>query len=187
MTRKLAAALALVLFACPFAHADEASKRAKIDEMFTIMHIDATLKQVVTQSAAQGQRAAKSLFGDHPISDSDQKIIDSHISQLTTLLGTTLDWNKLKPQYTDLYAAAFTEDQVDGIIAFYKSPSGQALLTKTPDLMSQSQQIVQAQVVTVQPQLRAIMMDLMQQVQAAHSSPAPASSTPAPAPAPKQN
>ena len=43
-----------------------------------------------------------------------------------------LNWETLKPRFIDLYAETYTEPELDGILAFYKSPAGQAMLNKVP-------------------------------------------------------
>jgi hypothetical protein len=42
---------------------------------------------------------------------------------------------KLIDQMSDAYARTFTADELRGILAFYKSPTGEALVQKTPTLM----------------------------------------------------
>ena len=34
-----------------------------------------------------------------------------------------------------VYQATYTQDEVDGLIAFYKTPAGQALISKSPLMM----------------------------------------------------
>jgi hypothetical protein len=48
--------------------------------------------------------------------------------KLATILASALSWEKLKPIYVKLYADTYTEQEMDGIIAFYKSPAGEAML-----------------------------------------------------------
>ncbi len=39
-------------------------------------------------------------------------------------------WQKIKPDFVKAYSEVYTEEELSGIIAFYNSPVGQALLTK---------------------------------------------------------
>jgi hypothetical protein len=48
---------------------------------------------------------------------------------------------------------------MDGIIAFYKSPAGSALLTKMPDVNVQIAQVGGARVQALQPQLQQLYTD----------------------------
>jgi uncharacterized protein len=179
MTRRLVALAALVLFALPIAHADETTKRAKIEEMFTVLKMDRTMKQLMNQGFAQSQLMVKTVLGgEKPISPSDQKIVDDYVSKSTSLITDTLSWDKLKPAYIDLYASAYTEDEVNGILAFYKSPVGQSVLSKSPELITRSSQMVTARLQELQPRMRELMTTFKSQIDAAHAQ-KPAATTPA--------
>ena len=123
---------------------------------------------------AQGQAAAKSMMGDQPMTPADQKIVDDYMAKLYAAVTDVLGWEKLKPAYVDLYASEYTEEQVDGILAFYKSPIGQALLDKTPELITKSTAIVQARMQDFGPRVQKITEDMQKQLEAAHASKAPA-------------
>ena len=83
----------------------------------------------------------------------------------------------MQPGITDIYVKAFTEEQLDGIIAFYKTPAGAALLTTMPDINTQVNQFGSARIKdTLSPQLT-------QMFQAFRASQAPAAAAkPAAAP-----
>jgi uncharacterized protein len=54
---------------------------------------------------------------------------------------------------TRLYQATYTQDEVDGLIAFYKTPAGQALINKAPLLLQNTMN-----------EMRALMRPMMQQI-----------------------
>jgi uncharacterized protein len=161
----LAAVFFLVL---PYAHADEASKRAKIEEMFTILKMDSLMKQMMDQGLAQGRQAAKSMMGDTPVTPADQKIIDDGLAKMVSVISDVISWEKLRPAYVDLYASAYTEEEIDGILTFYKSPVGQTLLAKTPDLITKSGAIVNGRMQELGPRMQQVTVDLQKQLRAAH-------------------
>jgi hypothetical protein len=169
MIRRMILLAAVFLFALPHAHADDASKRAKIEEMFNVLHIDRTMKQMMDMGLAQGKETAKSIMGDHPMTPTDQKIMDDYMAKLSAVVSDVLSWQNLKPAYVDLYASAYTEEEIDGIVTFYKSPVGQALLAKTPELMTKSSAIVNGRMQELGPRMREVMDDLQKQLKAAHS------------------
>jgi hypothetical protein len=169
MIRRMILLAAVFLFVLPHAHADDASKRAKIEEMFSVLHIDRTMKQMMDMGFAQGKETAKSMMGDHPMTPADQKIMDDYMAKLSAVVSDVLSWQNLKPAYVDLYASAYTEEEIDGILTFYKSPVGQALLAKTPELMTKSSAIVNGRMQELGPRMREVMDDLQKQLKAAHS------------------
>ncbi|HEX9282007.1 MAG TPA: DUF2059 domain-containing protein [Candidatus Udaeobacter sp.] len=108
--------------------------------------MDAYMKQIM-QQATQGQRIAPEI----------KKDIDKRQTEMMRAIKGVLDWNKLEPMYVRVYQKSFTQAEVDGLVAFYKTPTGQALLTKMPVVMQNTLNEVQ--------QLMQPMMQRMQQMQ----------------------
>ncbi len=54
-------------------------------------------------------------------------IIDGMKAKMVAVVDSMLDWDKLQPMYFRLYRQTFTQDDVDGMTAFYRTPPGQAL------------------------------------------------------------
>jgi len=48
---------------------------------------------------------------------------------------TFMTWDAVSPELIDLYAGTFTESELQELIAFYKTPTGQKALTEIPGLM----------------------------------------------------
>jgi hypothetical protein len=79
------------------------------------------------------------------------------------IVSDAVAWDKLKPAYLKLYLDAYSEEELDGIVAFYKSPAGQAMVTKTPELMTKASDIVRQKIAEVQPDLAKIVSDFASQ------------------------
>ena len=62
----------------------------------------------------------------------------------------------MKPIYTKIYDETFTSDELSGIVAFYKSPAGRAMVEKMPVLMSKAMAAVQLQMGDVMQQMQQI-------------------------------
>lgn len=54
-----------------------------------------------------------------------------------------MGWEKLEPEFTRIYVTNFTQEEIDGLINFYKSPVGQAAINKMPLVMEQSMKLGQ--------------------------------------------
>jgi len=174
MPRKAILLSLILLFALPYAHADEATKRAKIEQMFKLIKIEQNMNQILDMSVTQSKQMVGGMFRDKKIAPADQKLIDDADAKVVVILRETIGWEKLRPAYIDLYASTYTEEEIDGILAFYHSPAGQSMLNKTPELMTKGNQIVSLQAREMQPKIRTLMEDLMKQVAAAHPDKAPA-------------
>src|ERR1035437_650897 len=67
--------------------------------------------------------------------------VSSQTNRMMEMMAQELSWNKMKDDYIALYAETFTEDEMKGMIAFYKSPAGQAFTKKHPELSKRSMEL----------------------------------------------
>jgi hypothetical protein len=132
-----------------FLKADEASKTAKIDEIFQATKMD----RIQTQMMNQLKTIIPSMAAQAGIPPEAQKQTEELSDKIVALVLDKMSWEKMKPTYVKLYAETFSEDEVDGILAFYKSPPGQASLEKLPTLMSKAMTIVQEQMKDIMPEV----------------------------------
>jgi hypothetical protein len=115
--------------------ADSPPSDASIKQLLEVTHahkiLDATMAQMdglmkqTMQQATQGRKITPEI----------QKDIDKRQAEVTAAVKEALDWSKLEPMYTRIYQKSFTQTEIDGLIAFYKTPSGQALIGKMPVVM----------------------------------------------------
>jgi hypothetical protein len=70
-----------------------------------------------------------------------------------------MGWDKLEPIYIKLYTDTFSQSDIDGILKFYKTPAGSALLKKMPLLMQNLMQLMTAQMQELLPKLRPLVED----------------------------
>jgi hypothetical protein len=151
--RKLAVVSTVILLAVAgAARADEASKKTKIEELFQLTNVDRMVGQILGQvrsmQTAQTERMAMSAEArsrTHEIQD-----------RIQALIARALSWDKIKPEYIALYAETFTEEEIDGMLAFYKSPAGRAMLEKMPVLMQRSMALSQRMMQEIQPEMTKI-------------------------------
>jgi hypothetical protein len=171
MTRRILIVAAAMLLALPlFARADEASKRAKIEQMLTVLKMEDNFNLLMKQVEQQGRQMGMSMTNPSQLTDADKKILDNFMTKLMAAMQETMGWQKLKSEFIDLYAKAYTEEEVDGILTFYKSPVGQSMLAKTPQLVQQSMAISQTHMKEIQPKLEQLTEELKKDLDAAHAA-----------------
>jgi len=88
----------------------------------------AQMDNLMQQTIAQATRGQK-------IPAKVQKDIDQQRAEMVTMMKELLDWTKLEPMYVRIYQKTFSQQEIDGMIAFYKTPAGQAVLSKMPTAM----------------------------------------------------
>jgi len=64
----------------------------------------------------------------------------------------SIDWEIM---FADIYASVFTEDEIQALIDFYKSPAGKKFLDKQPELMAATMQKMQGEMAKLMPKIQA--------------------------------
>jgi hypothetical protein len=173
----ICAVLVVGLMTVGVARADDVSRRAKAEELLNLMDMKKNtdqmfemMRQSVSMQVKQASLAAGKPAAGVKASDESMKIFD--------LVQGELSWEKMKDRYITLYAETFTEEDIQGIIDFYKSPAGVAFLAKQPELMKRTMALNQQLMAEIMPKMQALIAE-------SHKGPG-AKPTPAKAAAPVQ-
>jgi uncharacterized protein len=177
--RRLALLLVLALSVPVAARADDASHRAKAAEMMNLLHNQRMVQGIADNLKKQIADAANSVSGPAATPEQKAKAADFE-KQADQLIDAQLGWDVMKTTFTDIYVKNFTEEELDGIIAFYKTPNGIALLGKMPDVNTQITQFGTSHLSTLQPQLK----DLFDNYRKSQAAAPPTLGAPGAAPAP---
>ena len=161
MRRTFVLTAALLLSALPHAvaqtaPANDAAKRAKVEEVLKVTKTDTLSENML----ANVPMRVRSLASRQPMvtaatSPEQKKLVNDYLEQMSTIGASAPKWGTLKPKVVDLYLAAFTEADLDGIIAFFKSPAGQDYLAKSPELSQKTVELLQGSVNALAPQFEA--------------------------------
>jgi len=178
MSRYIAVVLIVLSLGCASARADDASKRVKAEQLFVLLHMDRMMDQLMVGVRNQVQQIVQEMPGADDATPEQKKQIVDFQQRVLGLVNDKLGWKALEPDFINLYASTYTEEELDGILAFYTSPVGQKMIEKTPELTAKSTEITQQKMREVQPQLNAMVQDFMKQMAAATAKPAPSQTAP---------
>ncbi len=156
---RCAAVLVILHLAAASAYCDQAGKEAKVEEFFRLAKMDETLRHTLDLVAAQMKSGAIQQIMGAKTSPDVKKSMDEMQDKLMVILSDAISWDKIKPDYVKLYADAYTEDELDGIVAFYKSPAGQAMVANTPVMMNKANVLVEERLKAAAPQIQKLILD----------------------------
>ena len=97
----------------------------------------------------------KALKGKTPTAK-QQKAISTMKNRVMALMQKDFAWEKLEKMYIRLYKESFTEEEVSGMLSFYKTTAGKAAINKMPVLMQKSMQEIQGMISESIPQMQKI-------------------------------
>jgi uncharacterized protein len=83
-------------------------------------------------------------------------------SKIMDLIKSRMQWDKMRPQYVKLYSETFSDEEISGMLAFYESQAGRAMLAKMPVLMGKTMSLVQAQMTDLMPEIQRITREAQQ-------------------------
>ena len=139
------------------ASAQELTKQAKIERLLDAMNADATINQLFDQIKAM--TAAQMPPGATPEQTAKAREVQDKILDL---VKSRISWEKMRPSYIKLYSETFSDEEVSGILAFYQSPPGRAMLAKMPALLTKLIEVAQAQMAELQPDIQRILREAQQ-------------------------
>jgi len=174
--------LLVLAFSLPLtARADDASRHTKAEELVVLAHVDRLNSQVMDALRQQTTEAVTAQAGGS-LTPEQKVALDEFQKKLAAAAELQIGWKTMEPAFADIYGKAFTEEQMDAIIAFYKTPAGSALLEKMPGINQQANQLMQSKINTLKDQVGQMFGDFIK-----NQFPAtpPASTSPATTPAPK--
>ena len=160
--RSFALGVCLALAVYP-AFADDASRAAKAEELLRLTNVEANLKQSLELISKQMKSGLAQQITGVQLPEDQQKRADEFQTKVEHLVYGAIEWEKLKPDFVKLYADAFTEEQLDDILTFYRSPSGQAMLGRMPELLPKAMEISQRRMTEIMPQLQQLLRDFAEE------------------------
>jgi hypothetical protein len=117
-------------------YADEASKLKLVDELFAMLKLDSQIKLMVTQmKETQRRLVLDKLKGNKDLQFESDKLM----AEMFDLLEKELAQGPFLNNCKKLYAEVFTEKELQGMMQFYKSEAGQAVINKMPEMFQKSQ------------------------------------------------
>jgi hypothetical protein len=109
------------------AHADEASHRQAVEQLFVLtsmqQKIDESVANVLALQIAQSPE------------------LSSHQDVVGEFLERHIGWGSLKDALSDMYMQEFTEQEVNDMNTFYSSPTGRKVIERLPVLVQMRNQI----------------------------------------------
>ncbi len=138
-------AAAIIFAACSTASADQQSHRKAADNLLKVMGVENQLQTSIDQML---ELQVKSNPQIAPFKDAMKKFFAKHMS-----------YSGLKEDFITIYVDAFTEEELDDITAFYRTPTGRKMAEKMPELSSKGMQLGAKRVQDNQAELRQMIQD----------------------------
>ena len=149
------------------------AKLSAIEELISLSKLDQMQKQMFPQVQQMMVNSIEKAIPAEMQSSPDRSKVAAELrdfeNRLFDLMKDRMDFARMKPDYLRLYDETFTSEEVAGIVAFYKTPAGQAYLAKLPILTSKSMEMVQRMMADFMPQLQKMNADWLEEMKKKYS------------------
>jgi uncharacterized protein len=123
------------------------------------MNARETMEGSYAQVEKMMQGLAMQSMGGRSLTEQDQKAVNTTINKTMVLMKEEFTWEALKADFVKLYVSTFDQDEIDSLVAFYSSPTGQAFIRKMPILMQKSMELSQARMQQLLPRMMKIIQE----------------------------
>jgi len=125
--------------------------------------IDAAKLQVNTMVTAALQDAVQG----KALTPARQAVVERMHAKMIAMVDGMLNWDALLPMYLRIYRESFTQDELDGMTAFYKTPAGHAVVRKMPVVMQRVLGEMQVMLKPMQERIQQIQQEAVRELQEA--------------------
>ncbi len=127
------------------AQSEKAQELVKVMEITKMM--DSSQQEIIKYS--ESMIAAQGLSSDQ---QEAAKKLARESMMITFGKMKSIDWNTL---FAEIYAENFSDQEIQELINFYKSPIGQKMLERQPAIMKSTMTKMQTEMVKIMPELQA--------------------------------
>ena len=114
-----------------------------VNQLLRLTKVDQLVDSVFTQMDGMLKTSLQQATKGKPLSAEEQAILDRQQARMIGIMKEELSWDKMQDLYVRAYRDTFSQEEIDGLIAFYRTPVGQSFVNKQPELMKRTMTIMQ--------------------------------------------
>jgi hypothetical protein len=111
--------------------ASQPPSKESVQKLVGLLHVEKVLEAVHAQTEASMKAALQQALQGQ-LSPEEQHAVDRFRIRSTAITNEWLTMEHFMPMYIQIYEENLSQQEVDGLIAFYSSPTGKAFVEKLP-------------------------------------------------------
>jgi hypothetical protein len=152
--------LLLLSFCCVFFMGLSASAQTKaspetVEELLKAAKFDQTMNAMVGQMDTIMNQAVNQSIAGKDLSPDAMAKVKAATARMTATIKEDLSPEKMREMVVSIYSDVYTDEELRSIIDFYKTPAGQALITKQPLVMQKTMAWMQQKMGQMMPKIQA--------------------------------
>ncbi len=134
----------LIATALAFPLRAEPPSAQSVATLLTVTKAEALVDSVFSTTDELMQKSLLESVSGQKLTTAQQLIIDDAPAKFARILREEMSWEKIRPLQIQIYSESFTQQEIDGLIAFYRSPAGVAYVNKMPLVAQKSVALLQS-------------------------------------------
>jgi uncharacterized protein len=162
--RNLVVAAFMLFSVGPASAADAPPSEDSIRELMRLTDLRKSLDAVAQNIKSSTEVSMRHAFGGQALSEKQEKVLTEMSAQLDAMLKEELGADALEPMYLEIYRKALTQQEVDGMIAFYKTDAGRAVVAKMPTVAKQTMEVTLRRMQTLTPRVQQLQRETLERM-----------------------
>ena len=138
-----------------------------INQLLELSKAGKLMDSVWAQMDGMMKASMKQVTQGKPLNADEQAIMDKQQAKMMAIMKDELSWDKMKDMFVQAYRETFSQEDIDGLIAFYKSPAGQSFVDKQPELMKRTMALMQQRMVPMMQEIQKMTQETAAELKAA--------------------
>ena len=147
--------------------ADVPASDASVRELIQVTRVQDLLKTTSEEMNGYMAEAMDEALEGAEVSKEQRQIIDEMRAKIQNLFKETLSWKEFEPLVLDVYKRTFNQREVDGMVAFYKTEVGKAVVDKMPLVTTNTMEAMQGRMAQILPALQKLQEETLNKLNVA--------------------
>jgi hypothetical protein len=165
--------IAFFSFAAPAFAEEEPADEAIVRELIEVTEAARLLDDVGTQIDAMMEQSVRNALAGKPVSAGQQALLDELRTKVVGIFRESMSWQAMEPMIIEVYRKSFTRKEIEGMLDFYRTDAGRAVIAKLPLVMQHTMAAMQDNLKIMMPKIQAVQTDILARLKALDQPPAP--------------
>ena len=154
-------AIFILLLIPSISFAEDPSKKENVEELLVLMNADSIIDNIYSQMNQMIQGMDKQLG----VKPSERELFEKYTEKMFSIIKSEMNWEKMKGPMIDLYLKHYSDKEIQDMLAFYKSESGQSMIKKMPAIIKDSMALSQNMMSDFFPKMQALSEELKHEIE----------------------
>lgn len=152
---------------------DPPADEAIVRELIEITESAKLLDGVYAQVDGMMTQAMSEAVGSRTLSPQQEALLTELRERVVAIMRDSLSWATFEPMMIDIYRKSFTQKEVQGMLDFYRSDAGRAVIAKMPVVMQNTMTAMQENMKSLMPKVQEVQRDIIARMRALDQPAAP--------------